>query len=72
MRSIKATSYILVLLGALNWGLVGAFGFDLVAYLFGKMTLITKSIYIIVGLSAIICALSSLMNNEEDEEDCEC
>lgn len=44
---------ILVIVGALNWGLVGFFSFDLVAFIFGAMTLVSKIVYILVGLSAI-------------------
>jgi uncharacterized membrane protein YuzA (DUF378 family) len=44
---------ILVIIGGLNWGLVGAFNFDLVATLFGVMTLTTKIVYILVGLGAV-------------------
>ena len=56
---LKYFSYILVLIGALNWGLVGAFGFDLVAYLFGEMTMATRIVYILVGISAIISAITA-------------
>jgi len=44
---------ILVIVGALNWGLIGFFSFDLVAFIFGAMTLVSKIIYILVGLSAL-------------------
>lgn len=44
---------ILVIIGGLNWGLVGLFGFDLVAAIFGAMTLISRIVYILVGLAAI-------------------
>ena len=56
---LKYTSYVLVIVGALNWGLVGVFRFDLVAHLFGDMTKITRMIYALVGLSAIISPLSN-------------
>ncbi len=43
MRNLlKTTSYVLVLVGALNWGLVGLFDFDLVATIFGEMTTLTE------------------------------
>lgn len=47
---------VLTLVGALNWGLVGLFGFDLVAALFGGMTTGARIIYTIIGLSAV-CAI---------------
>lgn len=44
---------ILVIVGALNWGLVGFFGFDLVAAIFGDMSTVSRIVYALVGLSAI-------------------
>jgi uncharacterized protein len=46
---------LLVIVGGLNWLLVGAFNFDLVARIFGEMTTITRAVYILVGLSALYC-----------------
>lgn len=50
----KKILYTLILVGALNWGLVGAFRFDLVAYLLGDMTIAARIVYILVGLAAAI------------------
>lgn len=58
---LKYFSYILVLIGALNWGLIGAFDFNLVTYLFGDMTIATRIVYILVGISAIISAITAYM-----------
>ena len=58
MNVLRYTAYILVLIGALNWGLVGLFSFDLVAAIFGNMTLMSRIVYSLVGLSAIISALT--------------
>lgn len=44
---------ILVIIGAINWGLIGFFKFDLVAFLFGDMTWISRIIYAIVGLCGL-------------------
>ena len=44
----------LSLIGALNWGLVGLFSFDLVAWLFGPMTLLSRFVYAIIGLAGLI------------------
>lgn len=60
-KFLKTASYILVLTGALNWGLVGLFNFDLVAYLFGDMTLLTRFIYAVVGASAVVAAIAGHM-----------
>ncbi len=42
-----------VIIGAINWGLIGFFKFDLVAWLFGSMSLLTRIIYAIVGLGCL-------------------
>jgi len=59
LKFIKITSFILVIVGALNWGLVGLFNYDLVAHIFGEMTHLTRLVYIIVGLSAIVSSISA-------------
>ena len=43
----------IAIIGAINWGLIGFFQIDLVALLFGEMTLISRIIYSIVGLSGL-------------------
>jgi uncharacterized protein len=45
---------ILVLVGALNWGLVGAFQINLVNMIFGPVAMLERIIYILVGISALI------------------
>jgi hypothetical protein len=44
---------VLLIVGGLNWALVGLFGFDLVAAIFGSMSILSRLVYILVGLSAI-------------------
>ena len=51
---------VLVIIGALNWGLVGAFKFDLVAVLFGDMTVLSRIVYDLVGLAAIYLAVIAM------------
>ena len=47
---------ILVIIGALNWGLIGLFQFDLVASLFGgQSTLLSRAVYTLVGLAGVYC-----------------
>ena len=58
MNILKYVAYALVIIGALNWGMVGLFSFDLVAAVFGDMTLLTRTIYTIVGVSAVVTALT--------------
>ena len=59
LHIIRYTALALVLLGALNWGLVGIFNFDLVARIFGDMSVVTRSIYILIGVSAFFAGLGS-------------
>ena len=54
MHTLKIITYILVIIGAVNWGLVGLLDFDLVASIFGEMTVLTRIIYDLVGISALI------------------
>ena len=46
----------LAIIGGLNWGSVGLFGFDIVAWLFGGQTaIVSRVVFVLVGLSAIWC-----------------
>ena len=58
MAVLNAVTFVLVLVGALNWGLVGLARFDLVAALFGlsfgEVSAVTAVIYALVGISAVI------------------
>jgi len=52
-KTIDVVAYALILIGALNWGLVGFFAFDLVAWLFGEMTIVSRIVYALVGLAGV-------------------
>ncbi|HIS73478.1 TPA: DUF378 domain-containing protein [Candidatus Galligastranaerophilus intestinavium] len=54
MSILGAICYVLMLIGSLNWGLVGAFGFDLVAWLFGEGSFLAQIVYIVVGIAALV------------------
>lgn len=54
MKIIDTITLILVIIGALNWGLIGIFNFNLVDTLFGSMSFLSRLIYILVGVSGII------------------
>lgn len=56
LNTLDWITLVLIIIGALNWGLVGLFSFDLVAYLFGTLSLISRIIYVVIGLSAIYVA----------------
>lgn len=53
MRTVNIVALILVIVGALNWLLVGLFSFDLVAALFGTLSALSRIVYILVGLSGV-------------------
>lgn len=53
MSTLDWIVVILVVVGALNWGLVGLFGLDLVATLFGAMSLLSRIVYVLVGLAGL-------------------
>lgn len=50
----------LLIVGGINWGLVGFFGFDLVAAIFGPMSVMSRIVYALVGLSAIYTIFSCI------------
>lgn len=53
MSSLDWIAIILVIVGGLNWGLVGFFKFDLVASIFGNMSTLSRIVYDLVGLAAL-------------------
>ncbi|MCD8123537.1 MAG: DUF378 domain-containing protein [Lachnospiraceae bacterium] len=53
MKFLDYTILTVGIIGALNWGLVGIFRFDLVAYLFGSMSWFTRLVYILVGVAGL-------------------
>ena len=53
MKVIDKTALALIIIGAINWGLIGFFKFDLVAAIFGEMSVLSRIIYALVGISGI-------------------
>lgn len=53
MKTIDTVALILLIVGGLNWGLVGLFGFDLVAAIFGEMSALARIVYVLVGAAAL-------------------
>ena len=54
MKTLNMVTLVLLIVGGLNWGLVGAFQFDLVAALFGGQdAMLSRVVYLLVGLSAL-------------------
>ena len=58
MRTMDIVAAVLLVVGGLNWGLVGVANFDLVAALLGAGSILAKAVYALVGVSAIYQALS--------------
>ena len=54
MNTIYKIALILTIIGAINWGLVGLFDFNLVEYLFGDGSLLTRIVYVLVFISGLI------------------
>ncbi|WP_343248923.1 DUF378 domain-containing protein [Diplocloster hominis] len=52
-KGIDYTVLTIVIIGAVNWGLIGFFGFDLVAFLFGNMTWLSRIVYGLVGICGL-------------------
>ena len=53
MKVIDKIALILIIVGAINWGLIGLFKFNLVELIFGDMTLLARIIYVLVGISGL-------------------
>lgn len=54
METIQKTALVFTIIGAINWGLIGLFEFDLVATLFGDMSMLSRIIYVIVAICGLI------------------
>ena len=53
MKIIDKIALILIIIGAINWGLIGLFKFDLVATLFGEMSVLSRIVYSLVGIAGV-------------------
>lgn len=68
MGALYRIALVLVIIGAINWGLIGFFTFDLVASLFGGQTAgLSRIIYALVGLAGLAC-IPLLMKNLDEED----
>ena len=54
MRTLEIIALTLTIIGAINWGLIGLFDFNLVDSVFGTMSMLSRIIYIIVGVCSLI------------------
>lgn len=53
MKALNTIVLVLIIIGALNWGLIALFSFDLVAWLFGNMTMLSRIVYGLVGIAGL-------------------
>lgn len=67
MGIISKIAYVLVIIGGLNWGLIGLGDFNLVDFLFGSLGIISRTVYILVGLSAIWLAIAPFIEDHSDK-----
>ena len=69
VKIVDRIALILVIIGALNWGSIGLFRFDIVAWLFGGQTAtVSRVVYALVGLAALWCVTLLFREREEDSE----
>ena len=64
MKTLNVIALTLTIIGAINWGLIGLFDFNLVSTLFGADNVITKIVYVLVGIAGVI-DISLLFNDYE-------
>ena len=55
MEALTKVALVLVIIGGLNWLMVGLAQFDVVAAIFGAGSIVSRTIYVVVGISALIC-----------------
>jgi len=66
------TTYVLMpltILGALNWGLIGIFGFDLVAFIFGPMSIASSIVYAIIGIAALAWVIWMIIEKSQKRDE---
>ena len=66
MKFLNYFTLTIVIIGAINWGLIGFFGFDLVAAIFGEMSIFSRIIYALVGLCGLYIITFYLFLNNID------
>lgn len=68
MKTLDAIALLLVVIGAVNWGLIGFFQFNLVSALFGDMTTLSRIIYALVGIAGLYSISFFVRENNVSEE----
>ncbi len=67
METLQKISLVFTVIGAINWGLIGAFNLNLVTTLFGE-SMITNLVYIVVGICGLINIMILFMHLQKDPE----
>mgnify|MGYP002561624802 FL=1 len=68
MKILKNTALVFLIIGGLNWGLVGIFDFNLVSFLFdGFSVIISRIIYSLVGIVAVVSAVAWAIPDDDEE-----
>ena len=62
---VLGVALMLLIVGGMNWGLVGLFKFDLVATIFGEMSILTRLVYVAVAFSAIIILVPTFIESKK-------
>lgn len=65
MRMLQRIALVFTILGALNWGLVGLFDFNLVTSIFGNASVFTRILYVFIAICGLINILLLFMHIEE-------
>ena len=65
LNIVMWVALMLLVIGGLNWGLVGLFKFDLVAMLFGEMSFFTRLVYVAVALSAVVVFVPTFLESKK-------
>ena len=66
MNTVYKISLTLIIIGALNWGMVGLFDINLVTLLFGKESVLSNIVYAIIGICGLICTALLLKPLDDD------
>ena len=62
-RALDCLALTIAIIGAINWGLIGLFSFDLVAFIFGNMSWFSRIIYALVGIAGLYIIKSYMYTN---------
>jgi uncharacterized membrane protein YuzA (DUF378 family) len=59
LKGLDFVALVLIVIGGINWGLVGLLKLDLVAVIFGELSILSRIVYLLVGLAAVYAAVRS-------------